>query len=155
MIVELTVTLKEQIEHQAEFDRKRGITTARRKVAVGATNRPFEQLHFHVVGYWQFDCQKRWIVTVIDNYSSWAYHCLTSLDAAEFMRDFIRQTGTTPARIVCENRTQFSGAEFVKVVAEIKAQLIFVGTYAHWAAGKIERWHRVLNERTRAAIFDI
>jgi len=55
---------------------------------------------------------------------------------------------------VCDNGRQFTGSAFQETVASMKTQLIYVGTYAHWAAGKIERWHRVLNERVRAGIFE-
>lgn len=94
----------------------------------------------------------------MDNYSNFVEvkylsNCPTSQDCAEVLKEFVRQGSASPERIVCDKSTQFESAIFEQAAAGMKAKLIFVGAYAHWAAAKIERWHRVLNERVRAAIY--
>ena len=61
-------------------------------------------------------------------------------------------TPSLTSKICVDNGPQFTGVQFRQAVKAYGAVLEYSGAYAHWAAGKIERWHRVLNERVRAGI---
>lgn len=154
----IEITKEEQISLQERVRLQVKRLDQEKKQRFAAASRAFEQIHLDIVGYWQFGMEKRYLITCLDNFSNlvevkYLAHCPTSQDCANFLRDFVRQAGSLPSRVVCDNGTQFESATFESAVSEFKAKLIFVGSYSHWAAGKIERWHRVLNERVRAAIF--
>ena len=57
--------------------------------------------------------------------------------------------------MVVDNGRQFRSRQFLaSAEGTLAAQVCFLGTYAHWAAGEIERFHRVINERVRCHIYD-
>ena len=117
-----------------------------------------EQVHMDVVGPWQFGGDKVYIVTLMDNFSSlaeahWMSRCPTGADCREILKKFCNSTLQYVNTVVVDNGTQFTSKEFTSYIREIRARITYVGTYAHWANGKIERFHRTLNERVRCGIY--
>ena len=110
-----------------------------------------------IVGPWQIGRDKLYPINCLDNFSGFVKvvlftECPRSSDCAAALSEFVAEAQFIPSKICVDNGPQFTGASFKQAVASYGAVLEYSGAYAHWAAGKIERWHRVLNERVRAAI---
>jgi len=108
----------------------------------------------------EFGAEKLYLVTAECSFSKFADiglfdHCPTSQDCAAFLLNFCKIGRRTPARIVVDNGPQFRGREFIEAAeAVLKSDLRFLGTYAHWSAGQIERFNRTILERVRCFIWE-
>jgi len=143
--------LRKQLQQEDEASRQALILRFPRAEA------PFEQIHMDIVGPWQIGKDKLYLTTSLDNFSSFvkvfaSTECPRSRDCANFLAEVVGEGQFTPSKICVDNGPQFTGSPFRQAVETLGAVLEYSGAYAHWAAGKIERWHRVLNERVRAAI---
>jgi len=110
-----------------------------------------------IVGLWQIGRDKLYLVTCLDNFSGFvkvltSTECPTAHQCALHLGDCVAEAQFTPSKICTDHGPQFTSSVFKQAVEGLGATLEHSGAYAHWAAGKIERWHRVLNERVKAAI---
>jgi transposase InsO family protein len=142
-----------------EMTAQKAATADAKKLRFTRGLQPFSQLHMDIVGHWQFSGTKVYLITAMDDFSKyvkvkWCLHCPTAANCAEFLLELVREARTTPQKVVVDNGPQFASAEFRAVLTALNAEHEAVGAYAHWAAGTIERWHRVLNAKCGIAKCD-
>ena len=106
--------------------------------------RPHERWHtdlmyLRIADSWYF------LVTVLDAYSRYVVHweLLTTMTAADVrlvIQQALEQTGATP-RIVTDNGSQFTAAEFKDLVRRFALDHIRIRTYHPESNGLVERFH--------------
>ena len=123
--------------------------------------RPFQYVHMDIAGpYGQLDNINRlFIITLIDRYSRFALtRCTadtpTAAQCTALLWDVFDRYHTSPDVLHSDNGTQMRATEFDLVLAELNCQHVFTPVHASWANGRVERIHRVFNERLRAFIGD-
>jgi transposase InsO family protein len=115
--------------------------------------RPHERWHtdlmyLRIADSWYF------LVTVLDAYSRYDVHweLLTSMMASDVrlvIQQALEMTGATP-RLVTDNGSQFTAAEFKELVRRFALEHIRIRTYHPESNGLVERFHR----STREALSD-
>jgi transposase InsO family protein len=115
--------------------------------------RPHERWHtdlmyLRIADSWYF------LVTVLDAYSRYVVHweLLTSMMASDVrlvIQQALEMTGATP-RLVTDNGSQFTAAEFKELVRRFALEHIRIRTYHPESNGLVERFHR----STREALSD-
>jgi transposase InsO family protein len=115
--------------------------------------RPHERWHtdlmyLRIADSWYF------LVTVLDAYSRYVVHweLLTSMMASDVrlvIQQALEMTGATP-RLVTDNGSQFTAAEFKELVRRFALENIRIRTYHPESNGLVERFHR----STREALSD-
>jgi transposase InsO family protein len=154
---DVTLSTAEVAEIRRQLRKEDESVGQARRLRFSKAETPFEQIHLDIVGPWQIGRDKLYLITCLDNFSGFVKaslftECPRSSDCSAALSEFVGEAQFTPSKICVDNGPQFTGAAFKQAVASYGAVLEYSGAYAHWAAGKIERWHRVLNERVRAAI---
>jgi putative transposase len=111
--------------------------------------RPHERWHtdlmyLRIADSWYF------LVTVLDAYSRYVVHweLLTSMVASDVrlvLQQALEATGATP-RLVTDNGSQFTAAEFKDLVRRFALEHIRIRTYHPESNGLVERFHRSTRE---------
>jgi transposase InsO family protein len=120
---------------------------------------PGQKVHMDIVGPWLLGSRQCYIVTLVDSYSNyvdfkWLYQAPKAEDCADLLTSFCHAVKYCVDSVVVDNGAQFRAQDFELAASHIGAKVKFVGMYAHSANGKVERFHRSLNERVRAGIYD-
>jgi transposase InsO family protein len=123
--------------------------SARSGQAPTKPTRPHERWHtdlmyLRIADSWYF------LVTVIDAYSRYVVHweLLTTMMASDVrlvIQQALEQTGATP-RLVTDNGSQFTAAEFKELVRRFALDHIRIRTYHPESNGVVERFHRSTRE---------
>ena len=90
------------------------------------------------------------LVTVLDAYSRYVVHweLLTTMTAADVrlvIQQALEATGATP-KLVTDNGSQFTAAEFKDLVRRFSVEHIRIRTYHPESNGLVERFHRSTRE---------
>lgn len=101
-------------------------------------------MYLRIADSWYF------LVTVLDAYSRYVVHweLLTTMMASDVrlvIQQALEQTGATP-RLVTDNGSQFTGAEFKDLVRRFALEHIRIRTYHPESNGVVERFHRSTRE---------
>jgi transposase InsO family protein len=132
----------------ARWKRHRSSGTAPAKPA-----RPHDRWHTDLM-YLRIGDSWYFLVTVLDAYSRYVVHweLLTTMMASDVrlvIQQALEQTGATP-RLVTDNGSQFTAAEFKDLVRRFAFEHIRIRTYHPESNGLVERFHR----STRDALGD-
>jgi transposase InsO family protein len=105
-------------------------------------------MYLRIADSWYF------LVTVLDAYSRYVVHwelltTMTASDVRLVIQQALEQTGATP-RLVTDNGSQFTAAEFKDLVRRFALEHIRIRTYHPESNGLVERFHR----STRDALGD-
>ncbi len=90
------------------------------------------------------------LVTVLDAYSRYVVHwellaTMTAVDVRYVIQHALEQTGAHP-KLVTDNGTQFTAAEFKDLVRRFAVEHIRIRTYHPESNGLVERFHRSTRE---------
>ena len=119
----------------------------------------FECVHMDICGpYLTSDyVTSLYVVTLVDSASSYALvratrNCPTSGDTSALFRRVLECFNTLPATCHTDNGSQFVSGEFVAVLLANATVQKRSPVRASFCNGKVERLHRVLNQRIRAHV---
>jgi transposase InsO family protein len=118
---------------------------------------PFRKVHMDILGpFGEIDgYQRLFIVTLIDSYSRFALTRATILppttrDAIAVFRLCYDRFHTTPDVIHTDGGSQFQSADFSHFLTRFQCQRMTSPVGVSWVNGKVERLHRIINDRLRA-----
>ena len=111
--------------------------------------RPHERWHTDLM-YLRIGDAWYFLVTVLDAYSRYVVHweLLTTMTAADVrlvIQQALEATGATP-KLVTDNGSQFTAAEFKDLVRRFSVEHIRIRTYHPESNGLVERFHRSTRE---------
>ena len=75
----------------------------------------------------------------------------TGADAAALLRTTFERFHVCVDVVWTDHGTQLRSTEFARAVTELQARHTMTPVRSSWANGRVERWHRVVNEKLRAA----
>jgi transposase InsO family protein len=116
--------------------------------------RPNERWHTDIM-YLRIRDNWYFLVTVLDAYSRYVVHweLLTSMRASDVelvIQQALEKTGSRP-KIVTDNGSQFTAAEFKALVRRFQLEHIRIRTYHPESNGLVERFHRSTREELESA----
>ena len=120
---------------------------------------PWEKLSMDIIGPWTVGADRVWFITGMDTFSQFLKIrgfinvMPTALDCALFLTEFVREGRVIPLIISVDNGSTFVAKVFKAAAEQMGSEIQYVGAYYHERL--IERMHRVINERTRAAIHEL
>jgi transposase InsO family protein len=92
--------------------------------------------------------RNKYIVTIIDHYTRWAYAFpiknKSSEETLECIKEAIKKEGAKPRRILTDNGLEFANAEFIRMAAEQGIELRKGSPYHPQTTGSIERLNKTL-----------
>ncbi|KAF4704861.1 hypothetical protein FOZ63_027328, partial [Perkinsus olseni] len=118
------------------------------------THSPWVGVHMDIVGpYKEYEL---YVVTLVDNFSGYLLTRVTksmptSQVASALLRTVFECFNTVPRTVYHDGGSQFTSAEFLSTLNWMHASSVPSPVASSWVNGKVERVHRVLNERVRSA----
>lgn len=118
---------------------------------------PFAKIYMDILGPFneEYHVQSMFVITMIDHYSRFAltkttYYCPTGQEAANLLRASIGFFHTAPDAVQTDGGSHFTGSDFCRAANELNCQRIVSPVGCSWTNGRVERFHRFINERIRA-----
>jgi hypothetical protein len=122
---------------------------------------PFAMVHLDILGPFGAieGMDQLFVLTFIDRYSRFAltrstFNCPTSSDVTVLLRLMFERFHVTPDVVVTDQGTQFTASETSQAFQRYNCSHTMTPIRASWANGRVERLHRVINERLRACLKD-
>lgn len=123
--------------------------------------RQFQYIHMDIAGpYKKIDfLQSFYVVSLVDRYTGYVMtstkaKCPTARDCLAVIRRVVDLFNTLPEVVHTDNGSQFTCSEFVGGIEEMRCRHVTTPVNASWCNGRVERIHRILNERLRAQTDD-
>jgi transposase InsO family protein len=120
---------------------------------------PFAHVHLDIAGPYGHaeGLDQFYVLSLIDRYSRFVLTkctCATpnGSDAVSLLRTTFDRFHVCVDVVHTDNGSQFVCAEFARTLTDLGAVSRTTPVHSSWANGRVERWHRVLNERLRAAL---
>jgi transposase InsO family protein len=120
---------------------------------------PFSYVHLDIAGpYGEADgLDQLFIISLMDRETRFVLAKPTMLpptgaDAAALLRQTFDRFHVCVDVVHTDSGTQLTGAEFSRAIAELQARHVRTPVHSSWANGRVERWHRIVNERLRASM---
>jgi hypothetical protein len=121
-------------------------------------NTPFEYIHLDIAGPYLCEdgTKSLHVVTLVCNYSGYALVrptsiCPSSIDTVALVRSVVDVFNTVPEIVHTDNGSQFQ-SDFTGYLTELNCRHVRSPIAASFCNGRVERFHRILNERLRAFI---
>ena len=118
---------------------------------------PFQRVHMDILGpFRQLDyLSALYVVTLVDSFTGYAIvkvtsRCPTSHDAAALVRKVVEFFNTLPEACHTDNGSQFMSTAFCGTLRDMSCQHVTSPVHARWCNGRVERFHRIINECVRA-----
>jgi transposase InsO family protein len=122
---------------------------------------PFTHVHMDISGPYGSidDIDKFYVISLIDRFSRYVLTKSTgnaplSTDCSELLRATFERFHVCVDFVYTDEGSQFVSAEFTRVAADLGCSVITTPVRSSWANGRVERWHRILNDHLRAHLGD-
>jgi len=97
------------------------------------------------------------VITMIDHYSRFAIvkptiYAPTGREAANLLDMTLERFHVSPDSVQVDSGTQFTSSDFCRAVAELNCKLILAPVSCSWTNGRVERLHRIINDRLRSQL---
>jgi transposase InsO family protein len=122
---------------------------------------PFSQVHLDIAGPYGSldDIDKFYVMSMVDRHSRYVLtrptcNPPTAMDAAALLRVTFERFHVCVDVVHTDGGSQFISAEFARAATDVGARVQTTPVRSSWANGRVERWHRILNDRLRAFLGD-
>ena len=122
---------------------------------------PFSHVHLDIAGPYGSldDLDHFYVLSLMDRHSRFVLTkstCSppTAMDAAALLRITFERFHVCVDVVHTDGGRQFISAEFARAAMDVGARVQTTPVRSSWANGRVERWHRVLNDRLRAFLGD-
>jgi hypothetical protein len=137
---------------------KNAMTASGEKLEVkDRSSEPWEYIHMDIAGPYCVKDGKSsmYAITLIDNFSSYAMarttlRCPTAKDCVALYRNVLNVFNTCPKICHTDNGSHFTCADWVAELSESHCHQVRSPREASYCNGKVERLHRIINEKLRA-----
>jgi len=120
-------------------------------------NVPFQKVFMDVLGPYErnFGYPTHYCISLVDCYSRFAIvHPLaytpTGKDCATVLRELYERFHISPDVVRVDRGTQFTSDDFCRTAVALRSRIVESPVDTSWTNGRVERIHRIINERLRA-----
>ena len=122
---------------------------------------PFSHVHMDISGpYGSVDnIDKAYVISLIDRHSRYVLtratsNAPTASDCSGLLRTTFERFHVCVDFVYTDEGSQFVSAEFTRTATDLGCSVSTTPVHSSWANGRVERWHRILNDYLRSHLGD-
>ena len=123
------------------------------------TREPFSHVHMDIAGPYETRtyADSLYVVTLVDHHTRYAiahptFSTPTATDCVRTISALFERFHTAPEVVHTDNGSQFVSLEFHQALTGFQSKHVRTPVQCSWANGRVERFHRTLNERLRCLL---